>query len=98
MWILDPAPGTKDFEITHIGFIVSEEFIRSLLEEFVKIYPVDDVASSINGFRPEHSWTLVLIKHRACHLNEGSVLALNDAILLRCVWSRELIVMPKVSR
>ena len=49
-----------------------------------------DVACSINSFRPELPWSLVLIKHRSCHLNEGSVLALHDAILLRCVWSREL--------
>ena len=26
----------------------------------------------------------------ACSINECSVLALHDAILLRCVWSREL--------
>ena len=44
----------------------------------------------INGFRPELPWSLVLIRHRPSHLNEGSVLALCDVILLRWVWSREL--------
>ena len=51
---------------------------------------VDDVACSVNGFKPELPWSLVLIKHRSSHLNKGFVLALHDAILLRCVWSREL--------
>ena len=87
MWILDPAPGTKDFEIANIWLLTSQEFIGCLLEELMKINSVDDVACSINGFRPELPWCLVLIKHRPCHLNEGSVLALHDAILLRCVWS-----------
>ena len=56
----------------------------------MKINFVNDVASSVNGFRTELSWSLILIKHRTCHLNHGSVLALHDAILLRCLWSREL--------
>ena len=56
----------------------------------MKIYSIDDVACSINGFGLEFSWSLVLIEHRPCHLNECSVLVLHDAILLRCVRSREL--------
>ena len=81
MRISNPTFSTEDFEITHIGFLVSEEFISSFLE-FFKIYPVDDVARSINGFRLEFSWSLVFIKHRSGHLNECSVLAFDDAILL----------------
>ena len=90
MWILDPAPSTKDFEVTDVWLLTSQKFIRCLLEELVKISSVDDVACSINSFRPEFSWSLVLIEHRLCHLNECSVLALHDAILLRCVRSKEL--------
>ena len=56
----------------------------------MKINSVDDVACSINSFEPEFSRSLVFIEHRTCHLSECSVLALHDAILLRCVWSREL--------
>ena len=56
----------------------------------MKIDTIDDVASSVNGFRPELPWSLVLIKHHSSHLNESSVLALCDAILLRCIRSREL--------
>ena len=48
------------------------------------------MACSVNGFRPEFSWSLVFIKHRPSHRNEGSALALHDAILLRCVRSRKL--------
>ena len=47
MRISNPAFSTEDFEITYIWFLVSEEFIGSLLEEFVKIYSIDDVARSI---------------------------------------------------
>ena len=50
---------------------------------------VDDVTCCINSFRPELSWCLVLVEHCSSHLNEGSVLALYDAILM-CVWSRKL--------
>ena len=72
--ISNPAFSTKDLEITYIGFLVSEEFVRGLFEEFVKIYPVDDVACSINGIWPKTMWSLVFIKHSASHLNKSSVL------------------------
>ena len=62
MRISSPTFSTEDFEITHIGFLVSEEFICILLEEFVKIYPVDDVARSINCLNPEVTRRLVLSK------------------------------------
>ena len=74
--------------LVHIGFLVSEEFISSLLEEFVKIYFVDDVAGSINSLNPETTRRLVFIKHSVSHLNKSSVLALHDAILLRSIRSR----------
>ena len=79
---------TEDFEITHIGFLVSEEFIGRLLEEFVKIYSIDDVARSINCINSKMMRRFVFIKHSASHLNKSSVLALHDAILLRSIRSR----------
>ena len=88
MRISNPTFSTEDFEITYIGFLISEEFISSFLEEFVKIYPVDDVARSINCPNPEATRRLVFIKHSASHFSEGSVLALHDAILLRSIRSR----------
>ena len=88
MWIPNPTPCAEDFEITYLGFLTREQLIRGLFEEFVKRYPVDDVASSINSFRPPLAWCPVFIKHSACHLNKGSVLALHDAILLWGIWSR----------
>ena len=80
MRILDPAPSTKDSEIADIWLLTSQELM--------KIYTVDDVAISINGFRPELPWSLVLIKHRSSHLDKGSILALHDAILLRSIRSK----------
>ena len=77
MRISNPTFSTEHFEVTHIGFLVSEEFIGSLLEEYVKIYPVDDVASSINCLNPEVTRRLVLIKHSAGHLNKSPVLVLH---------------------
>ena len=62
MRISNPTFCTEDFEITHIWLFVSEELISSFVEEFVKIYPVDDVACSINSIRPETRRCLVFIK------------------------------------
>src|SRR3989337_573390 len=77
MCISYPTPGTKYFEITYIWLLTSDKFIRCLLEELVKIHSVDDVACSINGFRPTLAWCLVFVKHSASHLNESPVLALH---------------------
>ena len=88
MRISNPTFSTEDFEITYIGFLISEEFIGSLLEEFVKIYSVDDVARSINCLSPETTRRFVFIKHSASHLNKSYVLALHDTILLRSIGSK----------
>ena len=82
MWVLDPAPGAKYSEVTDIWLLASKELIRCLVQKLVKINTIDCMACSINGFRPEFSWSLVFIKHRSGHLNECSVLAFDDAILL----------------
>ena len=87
MWILDSAPGTKYSEVTHIWLLTNEELIGCFVQKLVKINTVDDMACSINAFRPELSWSLVFIKHRPSHLNECSVLAFHDAILLQRVRS-----------
>ena len=79
MRISNPTFSTEDFEITHIGFLVSEEFIGRLLEEFVKIYSVDDVACSINCLNLETTRRFVFIKHSASHLSKSPVLALHSA-------------------
>ena len=89
MWVLDPAPGTKYSEVTDIWLLASEELIGCFAQKLVDVDTVDDVTSYINGFRPELSWCLVLVKHCSSHLNKGSVFALNNAILLWCVWSRK---------
>ena len=56
----------------------------------MKIHPIDDVACSIDRFSPPHKRRVVFSKHRSSHLDEGPVLPFNDSILLRSVWSREL--------
>ena len=56
----------------------------------MKIHPIDDVAGNIDCFSPPHKRCVVLSKHRSGHLDEGPVLPFNDTILLRSVWSREL--------
>ena len=73
MRISNPTFSTEDFEITHIGLFVSEEFISSFLEEFVKIYPVDDMERIINCLNPEATRHLVFIKHSASHFSEGLI-------------------------
>ena len=86
-WILDLAPSTKYSEVTDIWLLTSKEFIGCLLQKLVKINMVDDMACSINSFRPELPWSLVFIEHRLSHLNECSVLVFHDAILLWRVQS-----------
>ena len=86
----DPAPGTKYSEVTNIWLLASKELIGYFAQKLVDVDTVYDVTCYINSFRTELPWSLVLIKHRLSHLNKGSVLALHDAILLRCVRSREL--------
>ena len=81
MRISNPTFSTEDFEITYIGFLISEEFIGSLLEEFVKIYSVDDLARNINCLNPETTRHFVFIKHSASHLSKSPILALHDAVL-----------------
>ena len=56
----------------------------------MKIHPIDDVAGSVDCFSPPYKRCVVLSKHRSSHLDEGSVLPFNDSILLRSVWSQEL--------
>ena len=90
MGILDPTSSTKDSEVADIWLLVSEELIGCFAQKLMDVDTVDDVTSCINSFRPELSWCLVLVEHCSSHLNEGSVLVLNNAILLRCVWSRKL--------
>ena len=98
MWILDPAPGTKYSEVTDIWLLTSEELIGCFVQKLVKLNTDDDMACSINGFRPKLSWSLVFIEHRLCHLNECSVLAFHDAILLWPVRSWELMSDAQCSK
>ena len=90
MGILDLTSSTKDFEVANIWLLASEELIGCFVQKLTDVDTVDDVTCCINSFRPELSWCLVLVEHCSSHLNEGSVPAFNNAILLRCVWSRKL--------
>src|SRR4051812_35121684 len=90
MGILDPAPLSKYSEVADVWLLASEELIGCFVHKLMDVNTVDDVTCSVNSFRPELSWGLVFVEHRSSRLNEGSVLALYDAILLRCVRSREL--------
>ena len=56
----------------------------------MKIHPIEDVAGSVNCFSPPYERRVVFSKHRLSHLDEGSVLPFDDSILLRSIWSREL--------
>ena len=50
MRISNPTFRTEDFEITYIGCLISEELIGSLLEEFVKIYSIDELVQLTNSY------------------------------------------------
>ena len=89
MGILDPASSTKNSEVADIWLLASKELIGCFAQKLMDVDTVDDVTGCINSFRPVFSWCLVLVEHCSSHLNEGFVLALNNAVLLRCVWSRK---------
>src|ERR1041385_4576373 len=57
---------------------------------------IDDVACSVDCFSPPLEWSIVLSQHRASHLDEGSVLPLNNSILLRSVGRREFMCDSQV--
>ena len=40
-------------KVRNIGFVTSKKFVGGLLEEAMKVDPVDGVASRVHGFRPE---------------------------------------------
>ena len=90
MGVLDPASSSKYPEVTYIWLLASEELIGCFVQKLMDVDTVDDMTCCINSFRPELSWCLVLIEHCSSHLNEGSVLALYNAILLRCVRSKKI--------
>ena len=89
MGILDPAPSTKDSEVVDIWLLASKELIGCFAQKLMDVDTVDDVTGCINSFRPVFSWCLVLAKHCSSHLDEGSVLALYNAVLVRCVYGAE---------
>src|ERR1041385_1251463 len=62
----------------------------------MKIHSIDDVTGSVDCFSPPLEWSIVLSQHRASHLDEGSILPLNNTILLRSVWRREFMSNSRV--
>jgi hypothetical protein len=58
----------------------------------VKVESVDGVASGVNRLRPKPIRCLVLIKHGPRHIQESSILPLQNTILLRCVGRRGLML------
>ncbi len=61
----------------------------------MKIYPVDDMASSVDCFKPETTRSLIFFKYSPCHFNQILVLVLNDVILLRSIRSRQFVSNTK---
>jgi hypothetical protein len=58
----------------------------------VKVETVVGVAGDVNRLRPKLIRCLVLIKHGPCHIQESSILPLDNTILLRCIWRIELML------
>src|ERR1041384_3800962 len=80
---------TKHPKVRNIRLVTSDKLMRSFLQELVKVNLVDDMAGSVNSFGPEPNWSLVFSKHCSGHLNKGTILPVNNTILLRCISSRE---------
>ena len=73
----------------HLRFVTGDYLVWSLAQVLVDVEPVDCMASGVDCFGPKAIRGLVLIKYGSCGFNQGSILSLHNAILLRSVWSGE---------
>jgi hypothetical protein len=55
------------------------------------------MASNVDRFGPKTPRSPILIKHHPGHLNKGSILVFNNAILLRHIRRGKLIPMSQIS-
>jgi len=76
----------------HLRFVTGDYLVWSLAQGLVDVEAVDCMASGVDCFGPKAIRSLVLIKHSSCGFNQGSILPLHNAILLRSVWSGEFIL------
>jgi hypothetical protein len=74
----------KDAKVGYIRFVTGDELIWSLLQESVKVEPVDGMTCRVDSFDPKVIGGLILIKHCPYRLNERSILSFGHPILL---WS-----------
>ena len=76
----------------HLRFVTGDYLIWSLAQVLVDVKAVDCMASGVDCFGPKAIQGLVLIKHGSCGFDQGPILPLHNAILLRSVWSREFML------
>ena len=76
----------------HLRFVTRDYLIWSLAQVLVDVETVDCMASGVDCFGPKAIRGPVLIKHGSCGFNQGSILPLHNAILLRSVWSAEFML------
>jgi hypothetical protein len=76
----------------HLEFVTGDYLVGCLAQVFVEVEAVDSMANHIDCFAPKDIRSLVLIKHCSCGFNRCPILPLYNTILLRCVWSGELML------
>ena len=75
----------------HFRFVTGDYLVWSLAQVLVDVEAVDCMASGVDCFGPKAIRGLVLIEHGSCGFDQGSILPLHNAILLRSVWSGEFL-------
>ena len=76
----------------HLRFVTGDYLIWSLAKVLVDVEATDCMESCVDCFSPKAIRGLVLIKHGSCGFNQGTILPLHNAILLRSVWRGEFML------
>ena len=76
----------------HLRFVTGDYLVWSLAQILVDVEAVDCMASGVDCFGSKAIQGLVLIKHGSCGFNQGPILPLHNAVLLRSVWSGEFML------
>jgi hypothetical protein len=70
-------------EVTHLGCATVHQLVAGFLLMQCEVDPIWHIARGIYRHSPEPSRSPMLIKHRSCHLTQGSVLPFHNTILGR---------------
>ena len=92
IWNPNISCRAKNFQMIDFGLPVKTSFLWSHLLNGLCGRPVQKVDCSEDHFRPKVFWNISMLQHRLSHLNDCTVPALNNTVLLRGVRCGKLIL------